>query len=106
YRQDAWFLYYNQDLFDEAGIDAPDGTWTWDDYVDTSLELQEALSGAGSDAKATYQHGWASLVTGFANAQAGSDEEYLAAQWDYMIPYYERAIELQDAGAQESYGTV
>ncbi len=104
YRQDAWFLYYNQELFDQAGVDAPDGTWTWDDYVAASSALQEGL--AGTDAKATYQHGWASLVQGFANAQAGSDEKFLAAEWDYMVPFYERALELQDAGAQESYGTV
>ena len=26
-------LYYNRDLFDEAGLDYPDDTWTWDDLL-------------------------------------------------------------------------
>ncbi len=32
YRQDSWVLFYNKDLFDAAGVDYPDGSWTWDDY--------------------------------------------------------------------------
>ncbi|WP_420113875.1 ABC transporter substrate-binding protein [Pseudactinotalea sp.] len=101
YRQDAWFLYYNKELFDEAGVDYPDGSWTWDDYADAALTLADEL-----DADGTYQHNWASAVQGFANAQAGSDEDYLSANWDYMVEYYDRVLELQDAGAQASYGTV
>src|SRR5690606_39227611 len=30
YRQDSWVLYYNKALFDEAGVDYPDGSWNWD----------------------------------------------------------------------------
>jgi len=33
-------LYYNEDLFDAAGIDYPDDTWTWD----TFLEAADALT--------------------------------------------------------------
>jgi multiple sugar transport system substrate-binding protein len=29
----ALALYYNKDLFDEYGVDHPDGTWTHDDYL-------------------------------------------------------------------------
>ena len=34
-----FMVYYNKDLFDEAGISYPDGTWTWDEFVEISLAL-------------------------------------------------------------------
>ena len=32
-------LYYNKDMFDEAGIDYPDGSWTWDEFYDIAEKL-------------------------------------------------------------------
>ncbi|QOR70994.1 extracellular solute-binding protein [Ruania alkalisoli] len=102
YRQDAWYLYYNTDLFDQAGIDYPDGSWTWDDYAATAEELTEAL---GGDALGTYQHSWQSTLQGFANAQDPA-ADVLSGEWEYLVPWYERIVELQDAGAQMNFGAV
>lgn len=105
YRQDSWVLYYNKALFDEAGIDYPDGSWTWDDYASTAVELESKLAEAGSAATGAYQHGWQSTVQGFATAQSdGAD--LLSGDYEYFAPYYERVLELQDAGAQVGYNTV
>lgn len=99
FRQDSWFLFYNKDLFEKAGVDAPDGTWTWDDYAAAA----EKLSAAG-DADGTYQHVWQSALQGFANTQSpGAD--LLSGDYGYLKPYYERALAMQDAGAQVDYGT-
>ncbi|HEY0187270.1 MAG TPA: extracellular solute-binding protein [Cellulomonas sp.] len=107
YRQDAWYLFYNKDLFDAAGLEYPDGTWTWDDYDAAAIELTENLQAAGmTDVKGTYLHSWATALQSFATAQAGTDEEYLAGDWEYMIPYYEEVLALQEAGAQADYGTI
>jgi multiple sugar transport system substrate-binding protein len=103
YRQDAWYLYYNRDLFDAAGVDYPDGSWTWDDYADAAEQLTGALSAQG--AKGTYQHSWQSTLQGFALAQT-EDADLLSGDYSYLEPFYERALALQDAGAQESLGTV
>ncbi|WP_448062340.1 extracellular solute-binding protein [Cellulomonas hominis] len=103
YRQDSWVLYYNRDLFDAAGVAYPDGSWTWDDYADAAEALSAGLTDQG--AKGTYQHSWQSLIQGFALAQSpGAD--LLSGDYGYLEPYYQRAIDLQDAGAQQSYGTV
>ena len=103
YRQDAWYLYYNKDLFDQAGVDYPDGSWTWDDYADAAEELTTGLD--ESNVYGTYQHEWQSTVQGFANAQSpGAD--LLSGQWDYMVPFYERAVDLQDEGTQLDYGSI
>ena len=32
-------LYYNKDMFDAAGIDYPDGSWTWDEFYDIAEKL-------------------------------------------------------------------
>src|SRR5699024_4638426 len=58
YRQDAWYLYYNKELFDKAGVDYPDGSWTWDDYAQAAKDLTKGIADAGGDALGTYQHNW------------------------------------------------
>lgn len=105
YRQDSWYLYYNKDLFDAAGVEHPDGSWTWDDYADAAKELTDGLKAAGSPALGTYQHGWQSTVQGFANAQT-PDVDILTGEFDHIAEYYDRVVDLQAAGAQVDYGTV
>lgn len=34
-------LWYNTELFDEAGLDYPDETWTWDDLLENAIELTD-----------------------------------------------------------------
>ncbi len=105
YRQDSWVLFYDKDLFDKAGMKYPDGSWTWDDYAKAAKDLTAALKATGSTAVGAYQHSWQSTLQGFALAQTkGAD--LTKADFSYLKPYYTRALELQDAGAQPSYGTV
>jgi multiple sugar transport system substrate-binding protein len=103
YRQDSWVLYYDKDLFAKAGVDEPDGSWTWDDYDKAARDLTAGLKGGG--VQGTYLHNWQSTVQGFALAQAdGAD--LLSGDYSYLEPFYERALGLQDAGAQTDYGTI
>jgi len=103
YRQDSWVLYYDKDLFAQAGVAEPDGSWTWDDYDAAAQDITEALSEDG--VKGTYLHNWQSTVQGFALAQdEGAD--LLSGDYSYLAPYYERALALQDAGAQVDFGTI
>jgi len=110
YRQDSWLLFYNKDLFDKAGVAIPDGKWTWDDYANAAKELTTKLAAAGSQAKGAYQHSWLSTVGGFADAQAGDETNpsgpYFSGDYSYMLPYYQRSIDLQDSGAQVKYADI
>ncbi len=36
---DTQVLYYNRDLFDKAGVDYPNESWTWDDFVAAARRL-------------------------------------------------------------------
>jgi multiple sugar transport system substrate-binding protein len=105
YRQDAWVLYYNKDLFAKAGVAVPNGSWTWDDYAKAAKDLTTGLKAAGSSAVGTYQHSWQSTVQGFALAQT-SGADLASGKFDYLKPYYTRVLGLQDAGAQPNFGTV
>jgi multiple sugar transport system substrate-binding protein len=105
YRQDSWVLFYNRALFDKAGVPYPDGTWTWDDYAAAAKRLTTGLKGAGSTAAGDYQHIWQSTVQGFALAQTPG-AKLDSGDFGYLKPYYSRALDLQAAGAQPTFGTV
>ena len=100
YRNDSWVLYYNKALFDAAGVDYPDGSWTWDDYADAAAELK-----AGGAPFGAYQHRWQSIVQGFANAQETQGEGVLSGEYDYMTPFYDRVLDLQNSGAIIDFNT-
>jgi len=102
YRQDSWVIYYNKALFDQAGVDYPDGTWTWDDYDTATGKLSSALGGAAG-AFGAYQHGWQSIVQGFANAQVPGD--ILSGDFSQFEGYYEQALARQAAGSQIDFNT-
>lgn len=97
YRQDSWVLFYNKTLFEAAGVDQPDGSWTWDDYADAA----EALT--TDTAKGAYLHRWQSTVQGFANAQTGTS--VLDGDFSDMADYYDSTLALQDAGSQVDFNT-
>ncbi|MBE1874731.1 ABC transporter substrate-binding protein [Myceligenerans pegani] len=103
YRQDSWLLYYNKELFDQAGVDHPDGSWTWDDYADAAAELTEGIG--EKDVTGAYLHGWQSTVQGFALAQTpGASLD--GGDFSFLAPYYERQLAMQDEGSQPTYATV
>ncbi|GAA3939358.1 ABC transporter substrate-binding protein [Microbacterium soli] len=97
YRQDSWVLYYNKAMFDAAGVDYPDGSWTWEDFDAAAEQL------ADGTARGAYLHRWQSVVQGFANAQ--SDVSPLDGDYAHLKPYYERVLALQDDGATVDFNT-
>lgn len=40
-------IYYNKDLFDQAGVPYPSDRWTWDDFLATALALTRDTDGDG-----------------------------------------------------------
>ncbi|MCA9969218.1 MAG: sugar ABC transporter substrate-binding protein [Anaerolineales bacterium] len=41
-------VYYNQDLFDAAGVPYPADDWTWDEFVNTAVQLTQDTDGDGT----------------------------------------------------------
>jgi multiple sugar transport system substrate-binding protein len=100
YRQDFWLLYYNKELFDEAGLDHPENL-TWEEYADLAGQLS---SGSGGDQVfGTYHHTWRSVIQAVSAAQTGGDQ--LGGDYGFFTDQYEIAKGLQDSGDTLDFGT-
>jgi len=102
YRQDSWYLYYEKDMFDKAGVAIPDGKWTWDDYAAAAAKLSKGLG--GGDVYGAYLHRWQSTVQSFATAQTPG-ASILSGDVTYMKPFYDRTVAMQNTGAQVKFAT-
>mgnify|MGYP001947786017 CR=1 FL=1 len=61
--QQPVMMYVNKTLFDEAGLDYPDNTWTWDTFMDAATKLTKDANGnhpgdAGFDENSVQQWGF------------------------------------------------
>lgn len=101
YRTDFWVLYYNKDLFDQAGLDYPENI-TWEEYETLAKTL---TSGEGSEkVYGAYQHSWRSIFQALAGAQNG--KALNTPPYDYLKDYYDRSLRMQDEGTIMDYGTI
>jgi multiple sugar transport system substrate-binding protein len=99
FRTDFWVLYYNQDLFDKAGVAYPGN--------DLSIAQFDALakkltSGMGSQKTyGAFLHTWYSTI----NLYGILDGRHTMTDGDYTFlkPWYERGLALQKAGIIPSY---
>lgn len=44
----SFVMYYNMDLFDAAGLPYPDGSWDWDEFLETAIALTVDEDGDGA----------------------------------------------------------
>lgn len=76
----AFGIYYNADLFDEAGLDLPETGWTWDEFETAAADI----SALGDDVAGFGMNSWWANWGYFVNA-AGSgffNEDYTACGLD------------------------
>lgn len=76
----AFAIYYNADLFDEAGLDYPETGWTWEDFE----EAAEAISNLGDEIVGFGMNGWWANWGYFVNAAGSSffNEDFTACGLD------------------------
>lgn len=58
-------LFYNRDLFDEAGLKYPDDHWTWNDFRDAAIVLTRDTNGDGRIDQVGYAGGywWPDMIS-------------------------------------------
>ena len=87
-RTTCWELFYNADIISEAGMEAP-GQMTWEEYVDYSSQLAEALSGkAAADGTPLKAGFWVNWIYHFYSVQ---HEVYAN---DENTEYIQKSLEL------------
>ena len=99
FRSDFWLLYYNKDLFDKAGVPYPTNDMTLDQFADMA---EKVTSGFGADkVYGTHFHVWRSAVE--LPAIFDGKHTVVDGTYDFLKPYYERVLKLQNDGAVMSY---
>lgn len=102
FRLDWFVLYYNKDIFDDAGIDYPTSELTWDEYYSLAEQL---TSGEGSSKiYGTHNHTWPLLVTNWA-CQYG-EYTVIEEDYDFLTDWYNLALDLQENGYAQSYANL
>ncbi|TRL31056.1 sugar ABC transporter substrate-binding protein [Rhizobium straminoryzae] len=102
FRSDFWILYYNKDIFDKAGVPYPTNDMTWKQFDATAEKLK-----SGFGANKVYGglfHTWRSTVQ-LPGIQDGK-HTLVDGTYDFLKPWYERALALQKSGAVPSYASL
>jgi len=102
FRSDFWVLYYNKDLFDKAGVAYPTNDLTLAQLDETARAV---TSGFGADkVYGTHYHIWRSTVQlpGILDGQ----HMLTGGSYDFLKPYYERVLALQNDGIIQSYAAL
>ena len=97
FRSDFWVLFYNKDLFDEAGVEYPTNDMTWDQYA----ELAKKMTNAEKQIYGTHYHTWLSAVANWAvcdGVNTLADKEY-----SDLLYFYKLYQDLEDSGACMSF---
>ncbi|MCL2286520.1 MAG: extracellular solute-binding protein [Firmicutes bacterium] len=101
WRQDFWPLFYNKDIFAEAGEPLPYNL-TWQEYHDLAVRL---TSGSGLDkVYGTHLHTWNSIIQAMSAAQLG--EHMFQTDYSWLTHMYEIRTSLQNLGAMMDIGTI
>ncbi len=90
FRSDAWILYYNKEIFDNAGVAYPTNDMTWQEFKD---KAKGVTSGSGNNkVYGAYIHTWKSLAMNL-GVQKG---EYTLAdgEYDFLAPAYELYLDM------------
>lgn len=102
FRSDFWVVYYNKDIFDKAGVPYPTNDMSWAQFDEIAGKLK-----GGMGANRTYGallHTWRSTVQ-LPGIQDGK-HTLVDGNYEFLKPWYERALALQKSGAIPSYASL
>ncbi len=102
FRKDWYLLFYNKNIFDNAGVAYPSADMTWDQYEELAKQM---TSGEGSSKiYGSHNHTWQALVSNWA-VQDGKNT-LMSDDYSFMKPYYEQALRMQDEGIIQNYANL
>ena len=94
FRSDFWVVYYNKDIFDEAGVDYPHNEMVYEEWVEI---IKDVTSGSGANKIfGNHFHTWRSTVTLFGIIDGRTDIG--SPPYGWMSRFYDAVVELEDGG--------
>ncbi|MDY2655243.1 MAG: sugar ABC transporter substrate-binding protein [Eisenbergiella porci] len=98
-----YILFYNKDLFDQAGTAYPSNDLTMEEY--DALARKMTNDKVGQDkVYGTHYHVWRGCVTGFSILDGKHD--YASGNYEYMKPFYEMVMKEQEDGICMDYSSL
>ena len=97
FRSDFWVVYYNKDIFDEAGIAYPTNDMSFSEYDALAREVHEKTGLYGC-----HYHTWRSAVSLFGILDG--EHTIVDGSYDFLKPYYETILAEQADGVCADYG--
>ena len=97
FRSDFWVLFYNKDMFDEAGIEYPSNDMTMEDFDALIREVSEKTGAYGN-----IYHTWRSDVTLFGILDG--QNTIIDGSYDFLKPYYDLVLAQQTDRVVPDYG--
>lgn len=102
FRSDFWILFYNKDLFDQAGVPYPTNDMTLAQYEEIARSM---TSGSGSEkVYGGHHHTWRSAVQLFGILDGKNT--VVDGNYDFLKPTYEQILKMQDDGIIMDYATL
>jgi multiple sugar transport system substrate-binding protein len=102
FRADFWIVYYNKGIFDKAGVPYPTNDMTYKQFDEIAHKV---TSGFGANkVYGEHLHTWRSTV----EIPAILDGKHTLADgnYEFLKPWYERALALQKDGVIQSYASL
>ncbi len=92
---DAYGIYYNKKMFDDAGVPYPDGTWTYEDFVKAGEKIGGDYDGDGrQDHWGAAMWAWCTYVLAFDGALLTPDLSQCAITSDNSIEGLQFMVDL------------
>lgn len=102
FRSDFWVLYYNKDVFDNAGVAYPTNDMTFEQYDELARKITNTEP--GSEVYGAHYHTWRSAVQLFGILDG--KHSIVDGQYDFLKPYYELILSEQEDGVCQDYATL
>lgn len=102
FRSDFWVLYYNKDVFDNAGVAYPTNDMTFEQYDELARKITNTEP--GSEVFGAHYHTWRSAVQLFGILDG--KHTIVDGEYDFLKPYYEMILKEQEDGVCQDYATL
>ena len=101
-RTDQYVLFYNKDIFDEAGVAYPSNDMTWAEFEELAGKV--TLGEGATKKHGAYFHSWNACVQNW-GVQDGK-HTIMSGEYSFFKPYYEMVLRMQEAGTAMSFAQI